>query len=152
MAAASSKFARSLFALALGSLWPWANAAIIVLCGHFTFPLVVAIGNLGYRLEASNFALQAGLAMIWAVASGIVVGVPLGLAITRPLWPYWITFSAGALAASLFLSLAEPFGIAGFLLMWSRPAAWLGLLSVALFASLVMAVRARYFARNVAAP
>src|SRR5438128_2105183 len=107
MAVATFTPGKMVAAVMLGASWPWVGAAIVILGSYLVLPLIAWFATFQYSLEVSQIATRIGAATIWAIAYGLILGIPLGLLTVRRVWAYWLVFIVSAMVAHLLLSLLE---------------------------------------------
>lgn len=89
---------------------------------------------MGLPDETQRLAVLVGANVLWSLAFGFVLGVPLGFFVAGRVWLYWAVFVAGAVTAGLLWSLIGHYGITTYLLNWTYLEQWLDIFAVAGFA------------------
>jgi hypothetical protein len=149
------KAGRVLAAGLLGIASPWVWAVINFFSTYITLPLaqylIQSSRGLDISRETWRFAILAGDAAVWAIACGLLLGLPLGFFAVRRVWLYSLVFAVGAFVGSLLASLATRYGVNAFLLWWSYPGPWVALIAVACFSYLGVHIRNRVERRDNAA-
>ena len=137
-------------AVVLGVIWPsvvlhlFAFGAYVILLVN---RVVTAIG-----FDATWPVVRTFSTVLWALALGVLFGVPLGLGVRRKVMTYWFVFVASAIATSAVLSLRSEFGVAIVLLEWSLPETWMYMFAVLCLAYSAARFRERRERRHVVAP
>jgi hypothetical protein len=143
----------------LGGLFPFLLLALVPYADLLVSPMVEVVGGIGVTEHATfNMIDQGFWPVLWAVVSGLIFGLPLGL-VARSQWGRaWVVFVTASIGATL-CALAWNYDFPGiyelpdFLLEWSLvPVVWGVLFGVGLFMWLGSRLRARLWRQNQVAP
>jgi|1185.fasta_scaffold210019_1 hypothetical protein len=141
----------AVIAVLLGSIWPFVLAELFAFSGSLTVALAQAVTHLG-SAGSVRLVVRSLNAIVWALALGVMFGIPLGLAARSYVIAYWFAFVASILITSAALALHSGAGLGILLLEWSFPETWINVVAVLCFARWAARLRARRERVRVVAP